>query len=163
MKRFTDNVLTGEPQRKWDQRYMEIADLVATWSKDPITKVGAYAVGEYGQPLSHGYNGFPRGDEDNPKDYENRELKRRKIVHAETNLIANASMNGVSLVNATIYLSGLPPCNTCTGIIIQCGFSCVVVKQSNMDYVLGNRDVDSKYFITESVDELKKHLTFVVI
>ena len=30
---------------KWHKRFMEVAELVATWSKDPSTKTGAIVVG----------------------------------------------------------------------------------------------------------------------
>ena len=30
---------------KWHKRFMEVAELVSTWSKDPSTKVGAIVVG----------------------------------------------------------------------------------------------------------------------
>ena len=47
----------------WDKRYLDMADIVASWSKDPSTKIGAIAVGKKGQLLAQGYNGFPRGVE----------------------------------------------------------------------------------------------------
>jgi len=46
---------------KWDQRYLKLAEEVASWSKDPSRKIGAVAVGAKGQVLAQGYNGFPRG------------------------------------------------------------------------------------------------------
>ena len=46
---------------KWDIRYLELAELVASWSKDPSSKIGAVAVGSKGEVLAQGYNGFPRG------------------------------------------------------------------------------------------------------
>lgn len=49
---------------KWDRRYMEMAYLVSTWSKDPSSKIGAVCVNRKGQILSTGYNGFPRGIKD---------------------------------------------------------------------------------------------------
>jgi len=48
---------------KWDQRYLKLAEEVASWSKDPSRKIGAVAVGAKGQVLAQGYNGFPRGIE----------------------------------------------------------------------------------------------------
>ena len=49
---------------KWDIRFLEMAKLVASWSKDPSTQVGAIAV-RYRKVIAQGYNGFPRcmGDE----------------------------------------------------------------------------------------------------
>ena len=49
---------------KWHKRYLNLAKEVSTWSKDPSRKIGAVAVGSKGQILSQGYNGFPRGIED---------------------------------------------------------------------------------------------------
>lgn len=46
---------------KWDERFIELARLVATWSKDPSTKVGAVIVRPYRTVASVGFNGFARG------------------------------------------------------------------------------------------------------
>ena len=82
---------------KWDRQYMDLAKCIAEWSKDPSTKIGAVAIGDKGQVLSQGYNGFPRGIEDSPERLHIREEKYKYIVHAEMNCIFNASFNGVSL------------------------------------------------------------------
>ena len=88
---------------KWNERYMAMAKEVAQWSKDPNTKVGAVAVGEKGQILSQGYNGFPRGIIDTPRRLNDRETKLSLVVHAEMNAIFNATYSGVSLDKATIF------------------------------------------------------------
>jgi dCMP deaminase len=49
---------------KWDKRYLDLAEQIAGWSKDPSTQVGAVAVNDQGTPVAQGYNGFPRGIED---------------------------------------------------------------------------------------------------
>jgi len=82
---------------KWDRRYIELAQQISTWSKDPSRKIGAVAVGSKGQILSQGYNGFPRGILDLQERYENREVKYKHVVHAEMNVIYNATFSGVSL------------------------------------------------------------------
>ena len=46
---------------KWHKRFMEVAELVSTWSKDPSTKVGAIVVGPDREIRSTGYNGLVRG------------------------------------------------------------------------------------------------------
>ena len=119
-------------QLKWDQRYLNLAKEVASWSKDPSTHVGAVAVGEHGQVLSQGYNGFPRGISDNPERLENRELKYRYIVHAEMNAIYNASFSGVSLAGATMYIHGLPCCSDCAKGLLQVGIKRVVMPQQEV-------------------------------
>ena len=45
---------------KWHKRFMEVAELVSTWSKDPSTKVGAIVVGPDREIRSTGYNGSRR-------------------------------------------------------------------------------------------------------
>ena len=40
---------------KWDKRWLEIAGLVSTWSKDPSTQIGAIAVKDK-RLVSTGYN-----------------------------------------------------------------------------------------------------------
>ena len=54
---------------------MDLAREVATWSKDPSTNCGAVYVGEDGQVLSQGYNGFPRNMDDGEELYNDRESK----------------------------------------------------------------------------------------
>ena len=89
---------------KWDHRYLEVARVVGTWSKDPSTQIGAVAVGLKGQILAQGYNGFARGVSDDNSRYEDRQTKYKYIVHAEQNLIYNATYNGVSLDLSLIHI-----------------------------------------------------------
>ena len=112
---------------KWDMRYMALAKEVSTWSKDPSTQVGTVAVGSKGQVLSQGYNGFPRGVDDDMSRLETREIKYKYIVHAEMNCIFNATYNGVSLDGSTLYVYGLPMCSECAKGIIQVGIKNVIM------------------------------------
>lgn len=113
---------------KWDQRFLKLAEEVASWSKDPSRKVGAVAIGAKGQVLAQGYNGFPRGIDDSHSRYYNRQRKYELVVHAEMNVIFNATYNGVSLDGATMYVTGLPVCSECAKGIIQVGVRRVVMK-----------------------------------
>jgi dCMP deaminase len=106
---------------------MDIAKRIAAWSKDPSRKIGAVAVGSKGQILSQGYNGFPRGILDSTDRYQNRERKYQLVVHAEMNVIFNATFNGVSLDGASLYVYGLPVCSECSKGIIQVGVKRVVI------------------------------------
>lgn len=110
---------------------MRLAKEVSSWSKDPSSRIGAVAIAPQGQVLSQGYNGFPRGISDSIERYTNREVKYDFIVHAEMNCIYNASFNGVSLKDSTIYVYGLPVCNECAKGIIQVGASRVVTNAVN--------------------------------
>ena len=79
--------------KRWDMRFLEMAQLVASWSKDPSTKVGATIVDDDRRVISVGYNGFPKGVADN-KRLEDRDEKYKMIVHAERNalLFSNTSV-----------------------------------------------------------------------
>jgi dCMP deaminase len=117
---------------KWDERYLDLAAGVAGWSKDPSRKIGAVAVGSKGSVLAQGFNGFPRGISDSPDRYEDRTRKYELVVHAEMNVIYNATYNGVSLDGATLYVHGLPVCSDCAKGIIQVGIKRVVMKDQEI-------------------------------
>ena len=112
---------------KWDHRYLRLAKEVSTWSKDPSSQIGAVAIGSKGQVLAQGYNGFPRGIQDTTERLTEREMKYKYIVHAEQNLIYNATFNGVNLDGSTLYVTGLPVCSECAKGVIQVGIKRVVM------------------------------------
>ena len=88
--------------KRWGDRYLHLAKEISTWSKDPSTKVGAVVIGDNGEVLSQGFNGFPRGIKDTSPRLKDREKKYKLVVHAEMNAIYNAGLNGVSLKGSTI-------------------------------------------------------------
>lgn len=106
---------------KWPIRFMNMAKMVSTWSKDPSSKIGAVAVNDERNILATGYNGFPKGIADTDDRLNNRAEKYPRIVHAEMNALMNALYNGVSLKGATLYVYGLPVCSDCTKCVIQAG------------------------------------------
>ena len=110
----------------WDLRYLKLAEHMSTWSKDS-TGIGSVAIGDQGQVLAQGYNGFPRGVEDSQERYDVKEDKYKFVVHSEMNVIYNASYNGVSLRDSTLYVWGLPVCSECAKGIIQTGIKRVVM------------------------------------
>lgn len=112
---------------KWDQRFISVAQNISTWSKDPSKKIGAVIVNDDRRILATGYNGFPKGIEDSADRYENREIKYELVVHAEMNAIYNATYNGISLKDSTIYVYGLPVCHDCARGIVQVGIKRVVM------------------------------------
>lgn len=113
--------------RRWLENYLNLAKTVSTWSKDPSTQVGAVAVGQNGQILSQGYNGFPRGVEDSQRRLNDKDVKYKFVVHAEQNCIYNATLNGVSLNGADLYVHGLPVCSECAKGVIQVGIKNVFI------------------------------------
>lgn len=108
---------------KWDKRFIDLAEHVSTWSKDPSTKVGAVIVDENRRIVSVGYNGFPAGVNDAQERYDNREIKYEMIIHGEINAILFANRD---LHNCTLYTWPFMPCSRCASIVTQKGISRVV-------------------------------------
>lgn len=147
-------MLTHSPFRfKWNQRYMKLAQEVSTWSKDPSTKVGAVAIGDKGQVLAQGYNGFPRGVRDVEERLEDRDQKYKMMVHAEMNCIYNATYNGTSLDGAELYVYGLPVCSECAKGIIQVGIKKVIMQETRIpDRWIESSSLSTKLFNEAGVD-----------
>ena len=113
---------------KWDKRFLDLAEHVSQWSKDPSTKVGAVIVDDNRRIVSVGYNGFPSGVIDDAERYENREKKYEMIIHGEINaiLFANRDISG-----HTLYTWPFMPCSRCAAIVIQKGIKRVVAPECN--------------------------------
>ena len=113
----------------WDQYFMGIALMSAHRSKDPNTQVGACIVDQNNKILSIGYNGMPRGCNDDEMPWEREgevlDTKYAYVCHAELNAILNYS--GGSLEGAKVYVT-LFPCNECAKAIIQCGIKEIIYK-----------------------------------
>jgi len=135
---------------KWHHRYISLAREVSSWSKDPSSRIGAVAVSPGGRILATGYNGFPRGIDDDPDRYINRETKYALVVHAEMNCIYNATYNGVSLDGASMYVWGLPMCSECAKGVIQVGISKVYW---NANGIIGERWNESSNLATQVLEE----------
>lgn len=109
---------------KWNKRFLELADFVSQWSKDPSTKVGAVIVDGKKRVVSVGYNGFPIGVEDTEERYNDRPTKYKLVCHAERNALDNADN---SVDGCTMYVS-LMPCAECAKSMIQKGIKKVILR-----------------------------------
>tara|TARA_B110000438_G_scaffold278173_1_gene301464 strand:+ start:19925 stop:20359 length:435 start_codon:yes stop_codon:yes gene_type:complete len=109
----------------WNERFLNLATHISNWSKDPSTKVGCVVVGPDREIRSTGFNGLPRGIEDNDERLNNREIKYPMICHAEENAIMHAARIGISLKDCTAYVTW-PPCTRCARSLIQAGIVTVI-------------------------------------
>lgn len=129
----------------WDQYFMGIAHLSSYRSKDPSTQVGACIVNANKRIVGIGYNGLPKGCEDDVFPWEREgeflDTKYPYVVHAELNAILNSTRR---LDGCTIYVS-LFPCNECAKAIIQSGISEIVYE-------------DDKYHDTKEATASRKML-----
>ena len=114
-------------QQKWDRRFLELADYIASWTEDRDFAVGAVVVGPDLAVRATGYNGLARGikaDDDSRFERESGE-KFFWFEHAERNAVYNAARIGTSLDGCTIYVNRFP-CSDCSRAIIQSGITRVV-------------------------------------
>ena len=133
---------------KWDERFIELAKLVGSWSKDPSTQVGAVIVDHHKRIVSIGFNGFPKGVEDYEKRLVDREEKYAIIVHAEANalMFANTSVKG-----CTLYTWPFQPCSRCAGFIIQSGIKRVVTVKHSAERWNSNFDLSKELFLESGI------------
>ena len=135
---------------KWDYRFLDLAELVSGWSKDPSTKVGAVISDENNRIVSIGYNGFPQDISDDNR-LQDRDTKYKIIVHGEMNAILFANK---SLQFCTLYTYPFMPCPRCASTIIQTGIK-RVVSYNNMPERWKDEFELSKLLFKEAGIELK--------
>ena len=97
---------------KWNYRFLALAEMIASWSKDPSTKTGAVVIGPDKEIRATGYNGLVRKVNDNIPERMERPTKYDFFEHAERNAVYNACLTGSSLKGCTMYCT-LTPCTDC--------------------------------------------------
>jgi dCMP deaminase len=132
---------------KWADRFMSLAEHVATWSKDPSTQVGCVIVDKQNRVVSLGFNGFPRGIKDLTDRYNDKETKYLFVAHAERNALDNAPL---SVEGCTLF-SPLLPCNECAKSIIQKGIAKVVSYEPTEDRPHLRWDITKQMFLEAGV------------
>ena len=133
--------------KEWTEYFMEMATLVASKSKDQSMKCGTVIIGEGHTILTTGYNGFPRGVDDNNEAYHKRPEKYFWTEHGERNAIYNAARNGVKLLESRAYITGYP-CVDCARALVQAGIKEIIVptKETDPFFKRGRWDDWSKSF-----------------
>jgi dCMP deaminase len=133
---------------KWDNRFLELARLVSTWSKDPSTKAGAVIVRSDRTIVSVGFNGFPKNMPDKEEWYANREEKYSRVVHCEVNAMIHAFE---PLGGYTLYTWPFACCDRCVVQMLQAGISRFVFPVPTTDALSrwGPAFEKTKRYITE--------------
>lgn len=127
----TDEEL-DEMTRKWDLRFLGLAKHIASWSKDPSTKVGAVITSADHHIISVGFNGFPRWMKDEPQLYLDRAEKYSRIVHAEMNALIFAQQQ--IPYSSSLYTYPFIPCDRCCVQFIQTGIDRFVSIQPSAEH-----------------------------
>ena len=118
---------------KWDTRFMELANMVASWSKDTNRKVGAVIVNDDKIVVSMGYNGQPRGCNDNIESRNDRPAKYFYFEHSERNSLYSAVRLGVSVKDCVMYVTSFP-CADCARAIIQTGIKKIFTTEPDFNH-----------------------------
>ncbi len=124
----------------WDEYFMRMAYLASTRSTCTRRRVGAVIVKDK-RILATGYNGPPKGlahcdvtgcirEELNVPSGERHELCRG--LHAEQNAIIQAAVHGVSIKDATIYVTN-HPCVVCAKMLINAEIKEIVYAEGYPD------------------------------
>ncbi len=110
-------------------KYIPDAVAARSRSKDRSTRVGAVVIDDDFNLRISGYNGMPRGIDDDVEARHERPAKYLWTSHAEENCVAQAARVGVSLKGCTLLVTSLFPCTTCSRLIIQSGIKRVLAPE----------------------------------
>jgi len=102
---------------EWCDRFLRLAEEVASWSKDPKGGVGAVLVNDRKRVVGLGFNGFPDRIADDPALLADQDAKLPRMIHAEMNAVLNA----VASVHGASLFTTLAPCAECAKLLIQAG------------------------------------------
>jgi len=129
------------PLIHWHSMFMGVALLAAARSKDGRKRNGACIASADNKILGVGYNGLPRGCNDEDPGYwadndaDPAQSRHSYIVHAEVNAILNCV--ALPLTGSTIYATQYP-CPRCVQSIIQVGIQRVVFLEKKSHQVALN-------------------------
>jgi dCMP deaminase len=125
-------------QKDLDETYMGTAILHSKLSKARRAQVGAILVTSQGVTLT-GYNGTAVGRPNDCEVLKPQEFPREpawvtkpEVIHAELNCIMKAAREGVSCIDATVYVT-LAPCVQCSAMMLQAGVKRVVYLKQYRD------------------------------
>ncbi|AXF53103.1 MAG: deoxycytidylate deaminase [Caudoviricetes sp.] len=118
--------------------YMTSARAFAQLSHAKRKKVGGIAVTPQ-DVVVYSWNGRPAGD---PNECEVGDVTHEDVLHCESNLVAKAAREGISLKDADIIVT-LSPCLQCAKQLYQAGVNSVFY--------------DEEYRLTDGIDFLRRH------
>jgi dCMP deaminase len=114
---------------------LQTAKVWSLRSEDPYKKVGACILNEEGRVLSVGYNGLPAKFNLKKKFWNNRDERRKYMIHAEINALSLIKKSDKPYLLACTLL----PCSSCATSIISYGIKKVIYSE---DYHLDKNSLD---------------------
>lgn|SRR5574343_37042 len=112
--------------------YLGVAEQTANLSRAKRLQVGCIVVKD-DAIISQGWNGTPRGFDNNCEDFIDGQLKTKpEVVHAEINALSKIAKSTHSSDDAIMFLTH-SPCYECSKAIIQSGIKAVYFKHPYRD------------------------------
>mgnify|MGYP006405565413 FL=1 len=120
-------------QDNLDKTYMNMAEELSNLSYAKRKQVGCLIVKDT-QIISEGYNGTPKGFDNDCEyyDYVQEIHTKPEVLHAESNAITKLARSTNSSCGSTLYVT-LAPCYECSKLIIQAGIEKVFFKEKYRD------------------------------
>ena len=144
---------------RWDPYFLDICRSVSTKSPCLSRQIGAILVRD-NSIISTGYNGPPRGiphcKDECPRKLlgyaSGTHMELCPAQHAEENAISNAARLGVSVLNSTLYMNSIIPCQKCFGTLINAGIVEIVIQQAKTydkqtQFLINNSDISIREFL----------------
>ena len=124
-------------RQSWDQYFLDIIEVIGTRGTCDRGRSGCL-IAKNKRILSTGYVGSPAGivhcddvghEMHTVKNEDGTEARHCiRTTHAEQNALAQAARRGVSILDATVYVS-MTPCRTCAMLLINSGIVRIVAEK----------------------------------
>lgn len=107
----------------WEEYALKIADVAALRSEDPYRKVGACALNHSNRVIAVAYNGLAPGKSVDSIFWDDRDKRRKFMLHAEINALSLIENGDCRLLACTLM-----PCPACATAIAANGIKKVVYR-----------------------------------
>lgn len=125
-------------KHKMIKPYIETARAFARLSHSERKKVGGIAITPQ-DIVIYSWNGRPAGEDNTCEDEHGETLP--DVLHCESNLVAKAAREGISLKDSTVVVT-LSPCLQCAKQLYQAGVATIIYEE--------------EYRLTDGIDFLRK-------
>lgn len=108
----------------WEEYALELADAASSRSQDPYQQVGACALSHENMVLGVGYNGLAAGKDVDNDFWQDRDNRRKYMLHAEANCLSLFKRGEARLIAVTLL-----PCSYCATMIAAYNIPLVIYRE----------------------------------
>ena len=109
----------------WEEYALKIAEVAALRSEDKFVQVGSCALDYSNRVIGVAYNGLASGVNVPESFWEDRDLRRPFMIHAEVNLLSLVKRGECKLLACTLL-----PCSCCASMIASYGIRTVIYRDT---------------------------------